>query len=95
MEKHNLAEKSHSIYIYEKATKGMFGLPRPGQISHDVLKKKNLDLYGYHPSRKTPRLWKHNSLTIHFTLVVDDFGVRDLGKEHALHLKAAIKKNTR
>ena len=35
-------------------------------------------------------LWKHNSQPIKFTSVVDDFGVKYLGKEHALHLKAAL-----
>ena len=45
VEKNNLTEKLHNIYIYEKATKGMYGLPQSGQIAHDVL-VKNLDLYG-------------------------------------------------
>ena len=35
---------------------------------------------------------KKNSRPIKFTLVVDDFGVKYLGKEHNLHLKAALEK---
>ena len=34
--------------------------------------------------------WKENSQPINFTLVVDNFGVKYLGKEHALHLKASL-----
>ena len=30
---------------------------------------------------------------IQFTLVVDEFGVQYVGKEHAFHLKKAIKEN--
>ena len=48
--------------------------------------------YGYHPSSKKPGLWKHKSRPINFTLLVDDFGVKYLGKEHALHLKSAMQK---
>ena len=69
----------------------MYGLPQSGRIAHDSL-LKHLETYGYHPSSKTPGLWKYNSQKINFTLVVDDFGVKYLGKEHALHLKAALKK---
>ena len=91
VEKYNLAEKSHNGYIYARLTKGMYELPQTGRISHDAL-LKHLDPYGYHPSSKPPGLWKHNIRPIKFTLVVDDFGVKYLGKDHALHLKAAMKK---
>ena len=86
VEKYNLAKKSHNRYIYERITKGMYGLPQAGWISHDTL-LKHLDPYGCHPSSKNPGLWKHNSRPIHFTLVVDYFGVKYSGKEHALYLK--------
>ena len=53
----------------------MYRLPQAGWIAHDAL-AKHLDPYGYPPSSKTPRLYKHNSQPINFTLVVDDFGVK-------------------
>ena len=37
-----------------------------------------------------PGLWKHDTRLIKFTLVVNDFGVKYIGKEHALHLKNAL-----
>ena len=81
--------KTHNEYIYARVTKGMYGIPQSGRIAHGAL-VKHLETYGYHPSSKKPRPWKHNSRQINFTLVVDDFGVKCLGKEHALHLKSAL-----
>ena len=89
MEKHNLAEKSHNGYIYERVTKEMYGIPQEGRISHDTL-VKHLDTYGYHPSIRIPGLLKHNSRPINFSLVVDNFGVKYPGKDHALHLKSEL-----
>jgi hypothetical protein len=40
-----------------------------------------------------PGLWKHNTRPIQFTLVVDNFGVKYVGKEHAQHLKNALKEH--
>ena len=39
----------------------------------------------------TPWLWKHISRPIEFTLVVDDFGVKYVGKEHVNHFITALK----
>ena len=37
-----------------------------------------------------PELWKHDWQPVQFTLVVDDFGLKYVGEEHAKHLKAAL-----
>ena len=58
---------------------GVYLLPQPGRIAYDAL-FKHLDPYFYHPSRKTLGLWIHKNLTINFTLIVDDFGVKYLVK---------------
>ena len=55
VEKYNLTEKSHNGYIYARVTKGMYGLPQAGRIAHDALVKQ-LEMYEYHPSSKTPGL---------------------------------------
>ena len=83
LDKYNLQEKSHNVYIYARVTKGMYGLP------HDAL-VKHLEPYVCHPLIKTPLLCTHNSWPINFTLVVDNFGVKYLVKYHALHLKSAL-----
>ena len=35
-------------------------------------------------------LWKHKWRPVTFSLVVDDFGVKYIGKQHADHLKESI-----
>ena len=40
--------------------------------------------------QETQVLCTHNIRPINFTLVVDDFGGKYLGKYHALHLKVAL-----
>eukprot|EP00804_Cyclotella_cryptica_P006559 CCRYP_012819-RA/>CCRYP_012819-RA protein AED:0.29 eAED:0.29 QI:0/0/0/1/0.33/0/4/0/407 len=41
----------------------------------------------------TPGLWKHTTRPISFTLVVDDFGIKYVGKEHAAHLLNALRQH--
>ena len=53
VEKYNLQEKSHNEYIYERVTKGMYGLPQAGRISYQAL-VKHLEPYGYQSAIKTP-----------------------------------------
>ena len=40
-----------------------------------------------------PGLWKHEWMPVCFSLVVDDFGVKNVGEAHANHLIQALKKN--
>ena len=79
LDKYNLQEKSHNGYTYARVTKGIYRLPQEEHISHDAL-VKHLDPYGSHPSSKTPGLWTHNSQSISFTFIVDNFGVKYLVK---------------
>jgi hypothetical protein len=75
--------------IYIEANRGMYGLPQAGLLANELLEKR-LNKRGYHQSKLVPGLWKHEWRPIKFTLVVDDFGVKYVGKEHALHLKATL-----
>ena len=70
----------------------MYGLPQAGKKSHDLLKKR-LAKAGYHPTQFTPGLWKHVWRPIAFNLVVDDFGIKVEGKNHANHLVSTLKKH--
>jgi hypothetical protein len=47
----------------------------------------------YQSLSKTRGLWKHDTHPISFSLVVDDFRVKYVGREHAEHLMECIKKN--
>ena len=68
----------------------MGGLPQAGILANKLLRRRLLP-HGYYKCANTPGLWKHVSRPISFTLVVDDFGVKYVGKEHATHLIDCIK----
>ncbi len=76
------ATKHGSINI--KAKQGMYGLPQSGLLANELL-EKGLNKQGYPQSKLVPNLWKHDTRPIQFTLVVDDFGVKYVGKETRFH----------
>ena len=65
--------------------KRMYGLPYAGIIAQNLLEER-LEKHGYKQSDQTPGFWTHATHPISFTLIVDDFGVKYVGKEHANHL---------
>ena len=67
----------------------MYGLPQAGLLANELLEKR-LNAKGYKQSKLVPGLWKHEWRPIQFTLVVDDFGVKYVGEEHANHLKDTL-----
>jgi hypothetical protein len=79
-------------HIYAEVRKGMYGLPQAGILANKLLKTR-LEPHGYQECTHTPGLWKHSSRPIMFALVVDDFAVQYIGREHAQHLLAALKQN--
>jgi hypothetical protein len=46
--------------------------------------------FGYYRARHTPGLWLHKTRHIYFTLMVDDFAVKCVGKHHAEHLRNTL-----
>ena len=79
-------------YIYCKIQKGMYGLPQAGIIAQQLLKER-LQMDGYRQSKTTPGLWQHDTRLIIFSFIVDDFGVKYMGKENAQHLLDTIQKH--
>lgn len=77
-------------WAYMEIRKGMPGLKQAGKIAHERL-TEHLAKYGYHPCRHTPALWRHITRPISFTLVVDDFGVKYVGRQHLNHLIDALR----
>jgi hypothetical protein len=73
--------------------RAVWGLPQAGILTNKLLHKR-LAAHGYYKCINMPGLWRHEWLPTTFTLVVDDFGVKYVGKEHADHLIACIKENT-
>ncbi len=78
-------------YVYCEIQKGMHGLPQAGIIAQELL-AKGLKEHGYSQSETTPGLWKHEWRPITFSLVVNNFGVKYTGEEHAHHLLQTIQK---
>ena len=68
----------------------MYGLPQAGMLANKLLKER-LEEHGYYELPHTPGLFTHKTRPIWFTLVVDDFGVKYVGKEHANHLMSVLK----
>eukprot|EP00804_Cyclotella_cryptica_P000999 CCRYP_012348-RA/>CCRYP_012348-RA protein AED:0.11 eAED:0.11 QI:0/0/0/1/1/1/3/0/1327 len=83
----DLVEPDDCVYII--IVLGMYGLPHAGLIANELLEKQ-LNKHGYQQSKLVPGLWKHKWRPIWFTLVVNDFRVKYVGKEHALHLKSVL-----
>ena len=69
---------------------GMHGLPQAGIIAQNLLDEE-LKKAGYTQSKITPGYWTCKLHPISFTLVVDDFGIKYIGKEHAMHLIRVLK----
>jgi hypothetical protein len=70
----------------------MYGLKQAGLLSNQLLQTR-LAPFGYYPARHTPGLWLHKTRPIAFSLVVDDFAVKYVGKQHADHLRNALLKS--
>jgi hypothetical protein len=92
IDKYSLIELAQDGKAYIEIQKGMYGLPKPGILTNELL-QSNLAKDGYRPTPKTHGLWRHDTRPISFSLVVDDFGVKCVGREHAEHLMECIKKN--
>jgi hypothetical protein len=69
----------------------MFGLPQARIIAQELLAKR-LKEHRCNQSKTTPGLWTHEWHQITFSLVVDNFGVKYIGEEHAQHLIQVVQK---
>ena len=79
-------------YVFCEVRRGMYGLPQAELIAQELI-TKHINAVGYCQSKVTPGFWKHQWRPISFTLVVDDFGVKYVGKEHAEHLLNTLKQH--
>ena len=70
----------------------MYGLPQVGLLEQELLEQR-LQKHCYTQSKVTQGFWTHTWQPITFTLVVDDFDVKYVGKEHSDHLVRVLKEN--
>jgi hypothetical protein len=76
-------------WVYIEIRKGMYGLKQAGLLANQLL-QTHLEPFGYYPARHTPGLWLQKTRPISFRLIVDDFAVKYVGKQHAEHLRNAL-----
>jgi hypothetical protein len=88
IDKYNLMELAQDSKLYIEIQKYMCGLSQAGILTNEFL-QRNLA----RPTQHTHDLWKHDTHPVSVSLVVDDFGVKYVGCEHAEHLMECIKKN--
>ena len=87
---YNLDRHAYKDFVYWEIMKAIYGLPQPGALANKQL-KENLKPHGYYEVQHTPGLWRHKRRPILFSLIVDDFGVKYVGKEHDMHLYESLK----
>jgi hypothetical protein len=89
IQRYNLNALAVNGWVYIEIRKGMYGLKQAGLLANQLLQTP-LAPFGYCPARHIPGLWLHKTRPISFTLVVDDFAVRYVGKQHADHLRSSL-----
>jgi len=92
IDRYNLMDIVHNGKVYVECRKTIYGLPQAGKLSNDVL-VECLASQGYHQAEHTHGLFRHETRSTMFTLVVDDFGVQYQKKEDAEHLYNTLCKN--
>jgi hypothetical protein len=86
VKKYNLNALAVNGWVYIEIRKGMYGLKQAGLIVNQLLQTR-ISPFGYYPTHHTPGLWLHKTRPISFTLVVENFAVKYVGKHHADHLR--------
>ena len=90
IKEYDLAPKfEQNGYVYVEIKRGMYGLPQAGLLAQQILEKR-LNAKGYSQSTLFPGLWTHAWSPITFTLCVDDFRVKCVGKQHGDHLMSIL-----
>jgi hypothetical protein len=89
VQQYNLNALAIDGWVDIEIRKGMYGLKQSGLLANQFLQTR-VAPFGYYPSRHTPGRWLHKNRPISFTLVVDDFAVKHVGKQHAEHIRNAL-----
>jgi hypothetical protein len=89
IQKYNLNALAIDGWVHIEIRKGMYGLKQAGLLANQLLQTR-LAPFGYYPARHTLGLWLNKTRPISFTLVVDDFAVKYIVKQHAEHLWNAL-----
>jgi hypothetical protein len=91
VDKYNLGALAVDGWVHIEIRKGMYGLKQAGLLANQLLQTR-LAPFGYYPARHMPGLWLHKMRPVAFSLIVDDFTVKYVGKQHADHIRNALLK---
>ena len=86
IDKYDLTKYVHNGWIYYEIVCRCYGLPQSGRLANNLLRTR-LEKAGYYEAATNPGLWPHTWQPIQFVLIVDDFGIGYVGKQHAQHLQ--------
>jgi hypothetical protein len=89
---YKLHKIEHKGFVNVDIRKGMHGLPQD-KILANKKPLPHLGAHRYYPCASTHGLFKHNTCPIAFSLVVHDFCIKYIGKEHANHLLKTLQTN--
>jgi hypothetical protein len=67
----------------------MYGLKQAGLLANQLLQKR-LAPFGYYSARHTPGLWLQKTRPLDFSIIVDDFFVKYVGKVNSEHPRNAL-----
>jgi hypothetical protein len=70
--------------VYVRIDGTMYGLPQAGILAQQRL-VLHLEAYSYRECTNTPMLFKHDTKSVQFVLVVDDYAVRSSQRAHLTH----------
>jgi hypothetical protein len=91
VQKYNLNTLAVDGWLYTEIRKGMYGLKQAGLLANQLLQNR-VAPFGYYPAGHTPGLWLQKTRPISFSLVVDDFAVKYVGRQQDVHLRNALLK---
>ena len=92
IQKYGLDTQAKNGFVYLEIRKAIYVLPQAGALANKQ-QREYLAPAGYYECAHTPGLWKHISRPVQFSLVVDDFGVKYVGKENADPLIKTLRKH--
>jgi hypothetical protein len=92
VDKYNLGALAVDGWVHIEIRKGMYVLKEAGLLANQLLQTR-LAPFGYYLARHTAGLWLHKTRPIAFSLIVDDFAVKYVGKQHADHLRNGLLKS--
>jgi hypothetical protein len=92
VDKYNLSALAVDGWVHIEIRKGMYGLKQAGLLDNQLLQSR-LAPFGYYLAHHIPGIWLHKTRPIAFSLIVEKFAVKYVGKQHADHLRNGLLKS--